>query len=119
MPACPRMASTCLSDVGLAGFEHRICRELSEGEKKRVALVRALVTVPELLLLDEVMAGIDDVSREIVVEIVRRQVAEGRTVLMSAHHYDNNIPGCEIIRLDSGRIFPDPEQKKPHRAIGD
>ncbi|MFX0055148.1 MAG: ABC transporter ATP-binding protein [Candidatus Hermodarchaeota archaeon] len=73
--------------VGLEGFGTRMARSLSGGEQRRVALARALVLDPEILLLDEPTADLDIDSARAVEEVLRKANAErGTTIIISTHN---------------------------------
>lgn len=71
--------------VGLSHFAQRLFGELSGGQQQRAILARALVSSPELLLLDEPFNGLDRENREMLLELVASLPAEGRTVIVSTH----------------------------------
>lgn len=77
--------ATLLTDVGLAGLERRPLSVLSGGELRRVLLAHALDPVPELLILDEPAAGLDEGGVGQLEEVIRRLKARGTTVLMVSH----------------------------------
>jgi NitT/TauT family transport system ATP-binding protein len=89
-PAGRRRARELLDLVGLAGKESLYPKELSGGMMQRVNLARALVTDPELLLLDEPFAALDAQTREVMQEELLRvwqadEVHDGKTALFITH----------------------------------
>jgi energy-coupling factor transport system ATP-binding protein len=77
-------ARAALRDVGLDGLEHRHPRDLSSGERERLALASVLVTEPDLLVLDEPTRGVDPERKLRLAELLRRQT-EGRATLVVSH----------------------------------
>ncbi|MGH2793799.1 MAG: metal ABC transporter ATP-binding protein [Actinomycetota bacterium] len=77
--------ATALERVGLAHLAGRRIGELSGGEQQRVLIARALVSDPQLLVLDEPTAGVDKASQQRFAETLRDLNASGVTILMVAH----------------------------------
>ncbi|MDY6849545.1 MAG: ABC transporter ATP-binding protein [Thermodesulfobacteriota bacterium] len=94
-----------LHSVGLEGFENRRARALSGGESRRVALARALVIRPKVLLLDEPTAGLDDDSLSLFETNLAALTEAGVAVIMSTHDGDQarRLNG-EVSRLENGRL---------------
>ncbi len=99
-----RRIDKALDVVGLRGFRDRKARELSGGEAQRVAMARALVLNPEVLLLDEPLANIDRETTGLLETVIASLPAQGTTVVMTTH--DPEHPGRlngESIFLEGGR----------------
>ena len=94
-----------LALVGLAGFEERDATTLSGGEARRVALARARACRPEVLLLDEPLAHVDQESSMIVENLIASQFLAGTTIVMASHdqHIEERLSST-VIRLDKGCI---------------
>ena len=94
-----------LALVGMAGFEERDAAALSGGEARRVALARALACRPEVLLLDEPLAHVDQESSIILKNLIAAQAQSGTSIVMASHeaHIEDKLPGT-VIQLREGRI---------------
>ncbi|MFC6285181.1 ABC transporter ATP-binding protein [Nocardioides sp. GCM10027113] len=100
-------ARDLLVEVGIAHLEDRTFGTLSEGERKRVQIARALMTDPELLLLDEPAAGLDLGGREDLVStmsVLATDPDSPATVLVS-HHVEEIPPGfTHALLLRQGQV---------------
>ena len=85
LPGDTAKAMTALERVGMAHRAHSPLNILSGGQAQRVLIARALVRRPELLIMDEPMAGIDAASRARLAQIVAEAKAEGTTILIVLH----------------------------------
>ncbi|MGA8256061.1 MAG: ABC transporter ATP-binding protein [Nocardioides sp.] len=102
-----RRAEDLLIEVGVQHLAERTFGTLSEGERKRVQVARALMTDPELLLLDEPAAGLDLGGREDLVStlsVLAYDPDSPATVLVS-HHVEEIPPGfTHALLLRQGRV---------------
>lgn len=80
-------ASEAIAKVGLAGIEGKPVEALSGGMKRRVAIVRAMLSDAKLLVLDEPFTGLDEESRKQVLGFVK-QYKRGRSILVITHNED-------------------------------
>jgi ABC-type multidrug transport system ATPase subunit len=94
-----------LERLGMGDKANAYPHALSGGERQRVALARALAPRPQLLILDEPTAHLDDGSAKIVLAAVKELVHNGATVVMSSHRSDEVAPyqTCQIT-LNAGTI---------------
>lgn len=101
-----RRIRQALESVGLAGFEGRRAQALSGGESRRVALARALVLRPQLLLLDEPTAGLDRESLPVFESCLSALPEQGTTVVIASHdgHQSRRLAG-ETLALERGRLL--------------
>lgn len=83
----------------------RRVKELSKGNKQKLALVIALMHEPELLMLDEPTSGLDPLNQQVVFDILEERVAEGATVFLSSHILPEVERVCERVAIiRDGRV---------------
>lgn len=100
-------AGLLLEEVGAAKLRERTFGTLSEGERKRVQIARALMTDPELLVLDEPAAGLDLGGREDLVSTLSVLALDpmAPAMVMVSHHVEEIPPGfTHALMLKAGRV---------------
>ncbi|QTX05206.1 amino acid ABC transporter ATP-binding protein [Agromyces archimandritae] len=114
--AAEERARELLDSIGLAEHTGAFPDRLSGGQQQRVAIVRAIMTEPELLLLDEVTSALDPELVGEVLELVRRLAGEGTTILMATHEmaFAREVAD-RVVFLDEGRVL---EQGPPAEFFG-
>ena len=115
-PAAEQRARQLLDQVGLADRAGAYPDRLSGGQQQRVAIVRAIATDPELLLLDEITSALDPELVGEVLELVRTLAASGTTIVMATHEmaFARDV-ASHVVFLDAGVIA---EQGPPAQLFG-
>jgi ABC-2 type transport system ATP-binding protein len=92
--------------VEIAGFLHRPVGSLSAGQRSRVALAKALINEPDLLLLDEPTASMDpDTADRMRGWLERYRVETGATIVLASHNMAEVERMCDdVIMLKAGRL---------------
>jgi len=99
---------SALAALGIEGLADQPYQVLSQGEKQRVLIARALVNRPALLILDEPCAGLDPVSRERFLDDLGRlaETPESPTILLVTHHVEEIRPWIDnLLVLKEGRVL--------------
>jgi manganese/iron transport system ATP-binding protein len=96
-----------LARVSAADLARRPIVALSGGQRQRVLLARALVSQPELLLLDEPATGVDPTTEEQLMTVLRDIASTGRTVLVSTHDLAGVVAHFRRVVCLNGRIVAD------------
>ena len=99
-------AMAVLEKVGLAGVARRRAGDLTLSERRRLEVARALATEPEIMLLDEVMAGLNQSEVGQAIELLQGLHAEGLTFLIIEHNLKVVRAFSErVVVLDRGRLI--------------
>ena len=101
--AAPR-ARELLDRLGLAPVAGRLPTTLSGGERQRLAIARALVNDPALVLADEPTGNLDEESGTAVLELLRRVADAGRAVVLVTHERAATAVVDRVLTLRSGRL---------------
>jgi ABC-type multidrug transport system ATPase subunit len=102
----PSSLSPALERVGLTAVADHRAGGLSQGMRQRLALARAILRDPELLLLDDPHAGLDASGRETLDTMVAEARERGRTVVLTAHDPAAGAIATRALRMEEGRILP-------------
>ena len=87
-----------IETVSLVGFEDRVVRDLSGGERARVSLATALLGDPDVLILDEPTVGLDPLLRDDLWKTFYALAGDGKTLLVSSHVMDEAV-NCHSLAL--------------------
>jgi lipoprotein-releasing system ATP-binding protein len=98
-------AAQLLADVGLGGRLHHKPGELSGGEQQRVAVARALMQRPDLVLADEPTGNLDTHTGEALFELLRKlNKTRGTTFVIVTHNDKLSAQADRIVRMEDGRM---------------
>ncbi len=110
-------ARDLLALFGLEGYADKYPEQLSGGQQQRVAIIRAMATNPDVLLLDEVTAALDPELIGDVLEVIRDLKAQGMTMIIVSHEmgFARDVAD-RVCFLDEGRIL---EEAAPARLFSE
>ena len=97
-------AAAVLEKVGLADKQLRLPGELSGGEQGRLAIARALVNSPPLVLADEPTGALDSRTGREIMEVFLNLNAQGQTIFLVSHNPENAALAHRIINIADGRV---------------
>ena len=94
-----------LAFAGLTSHRKKTIRKLSGGMRRKLMVCRALLTEPEILLLDEPTAGMDALSRRQMWNLLRQLNEKGLTILLTTHYIEEAQALCDRVALmDGGKL---------------
>lgn len=94
-----------LKRLGVEEYAQRKLETLSKGNQQKVQLAQTLVCSPDLIILDEPFSGLDPVNSQILKDVIREQIEEGKLVIFSSHQMSYVEEFCEdIVLINHGDI---------------
>ncbi len=97
-----KYAMELLEKVGIAGLSEAMPNELSGGELRRMAIARALMNKPSVLLADEPTGDLDDENTALVLSLLRDTAKDGTSVLIVTHEGEAENYADIVLKMDSG-----------------
>ena len=98
------MAEEALGRVGLAGKGGRLPSQISGGEQERVAIARAVVNKPPILLADEPTGNLDTKNTREMMNLLQELNSDGMTIIMVTHNPECARYARRILRLSDGLL---------------
>lgn len=112
VPNAANRIETLLNQVGLWGRQHDPVRTYSRGMQQRLAIARAMLHNPPLLLLDEPDTGLDQHAADKLNELLSAVGANQRTILMTTHNLERGLSlGNRVVILAKGKIAYDVQRQ--------
>ncbi len=101
-----RMTLELFAELGISYLRHKRASALSGGEQQLVALARALLPRPRLLIADEPTGNLEPATTSLVAELLRRTHAQGTTVIVATHSTEliAHFPEALRVELSDGRV---------------
>jgi putative ABC transport system ATP-binding protein len=100
-----------LDQVGIAHLAKNKPARLSGGEQQRVAVARALVRQPKVLLADEPTGALDTETGDLVIDVLHDATTRGCVLILVTHDWDHARRMGRVLRLDGGTLHPLPESE--------
>lgn len=101
----PASVSELLSYFDLSDKKHAFVKELSGGQRQKLAIVLALIGNPEILVLDEISTGLDPKARVQIWQIIKDLNSKGKTILLTTHFMEEAEQLCDrVCLLVDGKI---------------
>src|SRR5580704_10834041 len=105
LPDPKKSAMEWLERTGLERVRNGLVREFSRGMRQRLAVARAFLHEPTVLLLDEPFTALDDKAIAVLQKLLREALAEGKTIVMSTHQLREALElATHVALLNRGRI---------------
>ena len=106
------LVENALSEVGLLDKADRLPNQISEGEKERVAIARAVVNEPPILLADEPTGNLDSKTSAEIMKLLQRLNADGMTIIMVTHSPECARYARRLLRVSDGKVVEDDQMSR-------
>ena len=100
-----KQAAYWLERMGVAEYAAKKLETLSKGNQQKVQLAQTLVCQPDIIILDEPFSGLDPVNSQVLKDVIREQIQDGKLVIFSSHQMGYVEEFCEdIVLINHGDV---------------
>lgn len=108
-----------LKRLDIEEYRNKRAEQLSKGNQQKVQFVAALISNPDILILDEPLSGLDPVNTDLFKEVIREEVAKGKYIIMSSHQMSTIEEFCEnLVILNRGETVLKGNLKEIKKSYG-
>ena len=114
-----KQAAYWLERMGVAEYAAKKLETLSKGNQQQVQLAQTLVCQPDIIILDEPFSGLDPVNSQVLKDVIREQIQDGKLVIFSSHQMGYVEEFCEdIVLINHGDVVLEGNLKDIKKAYG-
>ena len=114
-----KQAAYWLERMGVAEYAAKKLETLSKGNQQKVQLAQTLVCQPDIIILDEPFSGLDPVNFQVLKDVIREQIQDGKLVIFSSHQMGYVEEFCEdIVLINHGDVVLEGNLKDIKKAYG-
>ena len=114
-----KQAAYWLERMGVAEYAAKKRETLSKGNQQKVQLAQTLVCQPDIIILDEPFSGLDPVNSQVLKDVIREQIQDGKLVIFSSHQMGYVEEFCEdIVLINHGDVVLEGNLKDIKKAYG-
>ncbi|WP_346885632.1 ABC transporter ATP-binding protein [Clostridium sp. UBA4395] len=100
-------------------YRNKRAEQLSKGNQQKIQFIAALISNPEVLILDEPLSGLDPVNTDLFKDIIKEEIARGKYIIMSSHQMSTIEEFCEnLVILNKGKTVLSGNLKEIKKTYG-
>lgn len=100
-------------------YKNKRAEQLSKGNQQKIQFIAALISNPEVLILDEPLSGLDPVNTDLFKEIIKEEISRGKYIIMSSHQMSTIEEFCEnLVILNKGKTVLSGNLKDIKKSYG-
>lgn len=108
-----------LDRLEATAYKNKKAEQLSKGNQQKIQFIAALISNPEILILDEPLSGLDPVNTDLFKEVIKEEIAKGKYIIMSSHQMNTIEEFCEnLVILNKGKTVLSGNLKDIKKSYG-